>query len=232
MIQNAGTQAALSIIGDQHIVSNPDLRRELQSQLPRTTTVQWRSQGTAAATPATLTLAQARRRIKDDRKAKKANGLPTYGGPSQVPFITNKTPTNTATAAAVSASAASAPKEELNDPSRKRRNKLSPVPLSFGESAPPNGNGNGSSELGATGAGLAPSNANGCSERVTRVRKKCTIMLTDTTNPLTPNTAKKVKTIHKRARNRSPGIMETIDDDLPFTNSQEAVGHLVQMQED
>ena len=223
MIQNAASQAALTIVGDPHVVSNSTLRQELQTHIPRNTSVQLRGpKGTTS-----LTLAQARKHVKSERSTKKNGGavFPTYGGPPQVPFILNRTPTNTAaTAAAVSASAASAPKEGLGDRNRRHRNKLSPVPLLLSAEgpAPPNGSGEGD-------AGPAP--PNGSSDKVTRVRKKCISVILDRNSSLTPQKKQKVKSIHTRLQKKSPGITETINDYLDFPSSQQALDDLVELEE-
>jgi hypothetical protein len=119
LIQDAATLAASDLIGDPNIVSNTDLRQDLQKHIPRTTTVQYRGHGggEGQGQKSTLTLTKARQSLKQSRKEKRGGfDAPTFGGPSQVPFYSNRTtPVPPAAAAAVSAR-----REDLPDPNRAR----------------------------------------------------------------------------------------------------------------
>ena len=59
---------------------------------------------------------------------------------------------------------------------------------------------------------------------VPRIRKKCVKTILDPST--TPNTQKSVKTVFGKISKQSPGILTTIDDDLEFENSQDAVAQL------
>jgi hypothetical protein len=59
---------------------------------------------------------------------------------------------------------------------------------------------------------------------VPRIRKKCVKTILDPST--TPNTQKRVKTVFGKISKQSPGILTTIDDDLEFEDSQDAVAQL------
>jgi hypothetical protein len=59
---------------------------------------------------------------------------------------------------------------------------------------------------------------------VPRIRKKCVKTILDPST--TPNTQKSVKTVFGKISKQSHGILTTIDDDLEFENSQDAVAQL------
>lgn len=104
------------------------------------------------------------------------------------------------------AAAVSARREDLPDPNRAHRNKLSPMPLPVTHPAP------------------AESNQSESTSNVPRIRKKCVKTILDPST--TPNTQKRVKTVFGKISKQSPGILTTIDDDLEFENSQDAVAQL------
>ena len=99
IIQDAASSTAHMIMGDSNIVSSGAIRRGLQGEIARTTTVNYRGAG---GTVQPMTLAQARKAVKGSHV------------PPDSKFIRNHGPVEVIT---------------IPDENRARRNSLSPVPL-------------------------------------------------------------------------------------------------------
>ncbi len=215
LVQDVATTVAHNVFGDPSVVSNMDLSRQMQEQVPRTTTVQFRrSDGSTEP----MSLHQARKNLKEQRKQPMSFGdsvSSPHPCPTQKIFWNNRTPS-------VAAAAAAAPTVSIPDKDRRHRNKLSDTPLpamSVQQQPPP---------LQLQPAGITPGTS---SAMVTRVQKRARAMVRS--EGTTPNTKKMARRVYRGVLNDDGAVLQAIqdcDDDDDIQNSQEtvsAVGELL-----
>ncbi|KAL7498854.1 hypothetical protein ACHAWT_010817 [Skeletonema menzelii] len=200
IIQDVGTSTGHQIIGDISVTSNQELRRGLQTILPRSTTVQFREGGTTKS----MTLEKARKAAKKQGGGDQQpmfNGS-THACPTQDRFWRNKS-AHTPSAAAVNIRT-----EPIPDANRARRNKLSHYPLVIEPEQ----------QHHQQPAGITPGSSVMSIERVRRCAKRIT-----TDSLTTPQSRKKSRKIYQALAKGDPAITTAVHDCYDAPNSEAAV---------